>query len=193
MQNTITLSMVGTAPLIMHNAQTADPLNHYAKAIKEITSKKTNKTEADEMELARIKFLAGLYFDDATGPYLPAANVFRCLIEAGAMTRDGKKIERGVNFTSDRSVLEYDGPRDLETLWGDGSTKYVDRRLAAVNRVRIPVTRPIFPEWAASFEIMVDDEVLDLSSFEDIAGKAGRAVGVGDYRRFYGKFSVEIS
>jgi len=187
------ITMTGTAPLIMHNAQTADPLNPYARAIKEITAKRTNKTDADELEISRLKFIAGLYYDDRDGPYLPAANIFRCLIEAGSMTRDGKKVERGVVFLADRARLEYDGPRDLESLWGDGATKYVDRRLAAVNRVRIPVTRPIFPEWACAFEVLVDDEVLNESAFVSLAQKAGRAVGVGDYRRFYGRFSVEIN
>jgi hypothetical protein len=187
------LTLTGTAPLIMHNAQTADPLNPYARAIKELTAKRTNKTDADELEISRLKFVAGLYYDDQDGPYLPAANVFRCLIEAGSMTRDGKKVERGVVFLADRSRLEYDGPRDLNGMWGDGTTRFVDRRLAAVNRVRIPVTRPIFPEWSASFEVLVDEEVLNPGAFRALAEKAGRAVGVGDYRRFYGRFAVEIT
>lgn len=187
------LTMTGTFPLIMHNAQSADPLNKWAREIKKITDKKRNKTDADEMELARIKFAAGLYYDEKIGPYLPAANIFRSLIESGSMTREGKKVERGVIFLGDRSPLEYDGPRDMEGLWGDGTGKFVDRRLAAVNRVRIPVTRPIFPEWGAQFEVMVDDQVLNPEQFVEIATKAGRAVGVGDYRRFYGRFSVEVS
>lgn len=187
------LTMTGTSPLIMHNAQTADPMNVWAREIKKITDKKRNKTDADDFELSRIKFVAGLYFDETDGPYLPAANIFRCLIEAGSMTRDGKKVERGVAFLTDRSRLEYDGPRDLDGLWGDGTGKFVDRRLVAVNRVRVPATRPIFPEWSAEFEILVDDQVLNPEQFVDIATKAGRAVGVGDYRRFYGRFAVEVT
>jgi len=187
------LTMTGIAPLIMHNAQTADPLNPYARAIKEITSKRTNKTDADEMEISRLKFEAGLYYDETIGPYLPAANIFRCLIEAGSMTRDGKKVERGVVFLGDRAALGYDGPRDPAGLWGDGSTRFVDRRLAAVNRARIPVTRPIFPDWSVSFEVLVDDQIMNPSAFRDLAVKAGRAVGVGDYRRFYGRFAVTIT
>lgn len=187
------IKLTGTAPLIMHNAQTADPLNPYARAIKELTAKRTNKTDADEMEISRLKFEAGLYFDDTIGPYLPSPNIFRSLIEAGSMTRDGRKIERGVQIIGTGSRLEYDGPRDLEGLWGDGTGRFVDRRLAAVNRVRIPVTRPIFPEWAAQFEVIVEDDVMNPGQFADIAVKAGKSVGVGDYRRFYGRFSVEVS
>lgn len=182
--------MTGTSPLIMHNVQTADPLNPWAKEIAKLTAKRRNKTEMDDYEIGRLKFAAGLYYDANVGPYLPAANIFRCLIEAGAMTRDGKKVERGVVFLSERAVLQYDGPRDIDTMWGNGTTRFVDRRIVAVQRQRVVATRPIFPEWAASFEIEVDPQVLDPDAFRDIAVKAGRAVGVGDYRRFYGKFSV---
>jgi|SRR5882724_976275 len=184
------MTLTGTAPLIMHNVQTADPLNHWSKQIKKLTDKKTNKTDADQAEIGRLKFAAGLYYDAQIGPYLPAANLFRCLIEAGAMTRDGKKIERGVIFLSDRAPLEYNGPRDIDALWGDGTTKFVDRRVVAVARQRVVATRPIFPEWECGFEIEVDPEVLNPEAFVDIATKAGRSVGVGDYRRFYGKFAL---
>ena len=187
------LRLTGTTPLIMHNVQTADPLNHWAREIGKITAKKRNKTDADEVELSRLKFAAGLYYDAVIGPYLPAANIFRCLIEAGAITREGKKIERGVVFLADRSPLEYPGPRDIDGLWGDGATRFVDRRLANVNRARVPITRPIFPEWAALFEVEIDPEVINPDTFVDIAAKAGRAIGVGDYRRFYGKFKAEVA
>lgn len=187
------LTMTGTAPLIMHNVQTADPLNYWSKEIAKLTAKRRNKTDADEAEIGRLKFAAGLYYDPEAGPFLPAANIFRCLIEAGAMTREGKKIERGVIFLSDRAPLEYAGPRDIDGLWGDGTTKFVDRRVVAVQRQRVVATRPIFPEWGATFEVEVDPEVINPDSFMDIAAKAGRSVGVGDYRRFYGKFKAELA
>lgn len=189
----VTLRITGTAPLIMHNVQAADPLNAYARAMREITDKKRSKTEADDMELSRIKFLSSLYHDDEIGPYLPQANIFRSLIEAGAMTRDGKNIERGVTVQTSRAPLQYDGPRDLGALWAGGTGPFVDRRIAAINRVRVPVVRPIFVDWATTFDVFVEDEVIDVSKFSDLASKAGRMVGVGDYRRFYGRFLAEVS
>ena len=188
----LNLRLISNGPMLMHNGQSADPTNPYARAMREITLKRTNKTELDEVKLSKLKFMAGLYFDE-TGPYLPAQNVFRSLIEAGAMTRAGKKIERGVQIVQLKALLEYDGPRDIEGLWGDGNSKYVDRRMVAVNRVRIPAVRPIFPEWAAEFTAIVDQEVLSLAEFEAFARRAGQSIGVGDFRRFYGRFTVEIS
>lgn len=186
------LRLNGTQPLIMHNVQAADPYNPFARAMKEYTSKR-KKTDSDLLEIDRLKFLSGLYYEPTVGPYLPAPNVFRALIEAGTITKSGKKIERGVAFLSRLAPLEYVGPRDPETLWGkDGDSPFVDRRIVVVNRARIPGVRPIFPEWAASFEIEVDPEIIDPDEFEAIAARAGR-VGVGDFRRFYGKFEAKIA
>ncbi|WP_027930745.1 hypothetical protein [Amycolatopsis thermoflava] len=183
------IEMVGTAPLLMHNVRLADDQDPYVREIKKLTAKKTKKTEEDKLEIDRLSFAGGLYYDEELGPYLPAENIFRCLMEAGSLTRSGKKIERGVIFESTRARLEYDGPRDIEKLWGDnGDSPFVDRRMVAVQRQRIPRVRPIFPDWSASIGVDIDPQVIDPEEFQDIVEKAGKLIGIGDYRRFYGKF-----
>jgi hypothetical protein len=187
------IEMVGTAPLLMHNVRLADDQNPYTRAISKLTAKRSKKTEEDKLEIDRLSFAGGLYFDEEIGPYLPAENIFRCLMEAGSLTRSGKKIERGLIFDGTRARLEYDGPRDVESLWGDdGDSPFVDRRMVAVQRQRIPRVRPIFPNWSASIGVEIDGQVLDPEEFEDIVAKAGKLIGLGDYRRFYGKFSGSV-
>lgn len=186
------IEMVGTAPLLMHNVRLADDQNVYTRAIKKLTDKRSKKTEEDKIEIDRLSFAGGLYFDEEVGPYIPAENIFRCLMEAGSLTRSGKKIERGVIFESTRARLEYEGPRDVDTLWGDGDSPFVDRRMVAVQRQRIPRVRPIFPSWSASIGVEIDGQVLDHEEFEDIVAKAGKLIGIGDYRRFYGKFVGQV-
>jgi len=187
------IEMVGTAPLLMHNVRLADDQNAYTRAISKLTAKRSKKTEEDKLEIDRLSFAGGLYFDEEIGPYIPAENIFRCLMEAGSLTRSGKKIERGVIFEGTRARLEYDGPRDIDSLWGNnGDSPFVDRRMVAVQRQRIPRVRPIFPEWSASIGVEIDGQVIDPEEFEDIVEKAGRLVGIGDFRRFYGKFSGRV-
>jgi hypothetical protein len=36
----LALTIIGTAPLVMHNGQTADPLNKYAKMLKGVSGKR---------------------------------------------------------------------------------------------------------------------------------------------------------
>lgn len=187
------IEMVGTAPLLMHNVRLADDQNPYTKAISKLTAKRSKKTEEDKLEIDRLSFAGGLYFDEEIGPYLPAENIFRCLMEAGSLTRSGKKIERGVIFNDTRAPLEYDGPRTVDALWGDdGDSPFVDRRMVAVQRQRIPRVRPIFPNWSASIGVEIDGQVLDPEEFTDIVEKAGKLIGLGDYRRFYGKFRGQV-
>lgn len=187
------IQMVGTAPLLMHNVRLADDQDPYTKAISKLTAKRSKKTEEDKLEIDRLSFAGGMYHDPEIGPYIPAENIFRCLMEAGSLTRSGKKIERGVIFAGTRARLEYDGPRDIDTLWGDdGNSPFVDRRMVAVQRQRIPRVRPIFPNWAASIGVEIDGQVIDPDEFEDIVSKAGKLIGIGDYRRFYGKFEGKV-
>lgn len=186
------LIMTGTAPVLMHNIRLADDQNPYSREIKKLTSKKTKKTEEDKHEIDRLSFAGGLYHDEDLGPYIPAENIFRCLMESGSLTRSGKKIERGLIFEATRAPLEYDGPRDIESLWGNGESRFVDRRMVAVQRQRIPRVRPIFDGWSLSIGVAIDESIIDPDEFADIVSKAGRMIGIGDYRRFYGKFDGKV-
>lgn len=184
------LIMESTTPLLMKNIQLADPMNPIVKAIDAITSKKKNMTEADHQEVERLKFVGGLYYDQKVGPYIPAPNLFKCAIEAARKTREGKAIEGGIVWPEDKAILEYEGPRGLDALWADG--RFTDRRMVAINRARVPGVRPIFPEWSARIGLDFDPEVIDFDRVEAIFSLAGRAVGVGDFRRFYGRFTATI-
>lgn len=186
------LELTGTSPLMMHNVRLADDQDPYTKEIGKLTAKKNKKTEDDKHEIDRLSFAGGMYYDDDLGPYIPAENIFRCLMEAGKITRSGKTIERGLIFHATRAPLEYDGPRDLDALWNDGEPPFVDRRMVKVQQDRIPRVRPIFPTWAASIEVDIDTRVVDPEQFTDIVSQAGKLIGLGDFRRFYGKFDGKV-
>lgn len=187
------LTMSGTAPLLMHNIRLADDFCPYTKDIKKLTAKKTRKTDEDKFEIDRLSFAGALYHEDEIGPYMPVENIFRCLMEAGSLTRSGKKVERGVFFSDAKVKLEYAGPRDIESLWGNGESRWVDRRMVAVQRQRIPRVRPIFPKWGLTTNVEIDRQVIDEDEFVDIVTKAGKLIGIGDYRRFYGRFDGKVS
>lgn len=192
------ITLTGTTPLLMHNARLADPDDPHSRAIAEITRKRNNKTDDDNREVSRLQFAGGMYYDPETGPYLPGPNLIRALRNAGnlvAKNRGGKQIERGFIMLTERAGLTYSGPRDLDELWGDGSTEFVDRRMVKIPQGgRVPTTRPIFVKWSAAFEFELDTNEIDKDDFVSYAEKAGRVEGVGDGRRIgYGRFTVEIA
>lgn len=192
------ITLAGRTPLLMHNSQLADPDNKWTRDIKIVNDKKNNKTDDDRFEVSRLQFGGSMYYDDEMGPYLPGANLVRALRNAGNLVqknRGGKQIERGFILLTIAAPLEYDGPRNLDALWGNGESPFVDRRIVKIPAGgRVPMTRPIFVHWAATFEIDLDGNEIDKDAFLAYAEKAGKVEGVGDGRRIgYGRFTVEVA
>lgn len=181
----------GTRPLLMHNVQLASPMNYYAKMMKEISAKKT-KTEDDRRSMAQIEFYGGLYIDSVVGPYIPGEMILASTIEGGRLTKRGRHVERAVNVCDLINPLIYPGPRTADELWGDGSTEFVDMRSVRVGQSRVDRTRPIFNIWQVEFNILVDSEVLDFGDMSRVLRDAGEFAGFGDYRKMYGRYTVDI-
>lgn len=186
----VRLTIVGTMPLLMHNAQLSDPLATITKQLKKVSGKRI-KTEADHEEMARIEFEGGLYWDEEFGPYVPGANIHACLLKAAKMTRQGPAIERGVVVINEVHPLAYNGPRTVDELWKDKN--YVSRLSVGVTTSRVMRTRPQFRQWALESDLIVDDGQLDLDQITSIADKAGQMIGLGDYRPRFGRFDVEVT
>jgi len=186
------LTATGTRPLMMHNSRLANPFDSYAKELKRLNGKQS-KTDEDRLQIARVEFEGGIYFDKDLGPYVPAANVFRSLIGGGRLTkRTGKKIERGVIVDGIEFPLIYKGPRDIESLWAGGESEYVDMSVVVIERRKILRCRPIFRQWAIEADVVLDPTVIDLDVFIEVAMNAGSLEGLGDYRRTYGRYAVKI-
>ncbi len=192
------ITLTGSTPLLMHNSRLADPDDPHTRAIAKVNAKRNNKTDEDNREVSRLQFAGGMYYDHQIGPYLPGPNLIRALRNAGNLVqknRGGKQIERGFILLAERTPLDYDGPRDIDELWGDGTTPFVDRRMVKIPQGgRVPTTRPIFSRWSATFEFDLDANEIDKDDFASYAEKAGRVEGVGDGRRIgYGRFTVELA
>jgi hypothetical protein len=185
----VRITINGTAPLLMHNIRLADPLDPIAKAMKQVSGKR-KKTDDDLEQLARLEFQGGFYFSEELGPYMPGANVEKCLVEGGRITKQGKQVERGLFVTDMEVPLLYKGPRDIEELWKDKN--FVSSMAVKVGTARVMRCRPIFREWALEAEATVDPGQLDLANIQAIGTDAGQMVGLGDYRPRYGRFTVKI-
>lgn len=180
----------GHQPLIFHNSQLANPLSVWSKRMKDVTSKR-KKTDADVMELQRIEFMGGLYYDDAIGVYIPGQWIEATIVAAMASVKRGqKKHVRGGLYIDDAKIpLEYDGPRDVDEMWASGKFHRLD--IVSVMRSRIVRCRPCFqPPWAAEFTITIVPQVLNVSDVQDALIHASLLEGLGDYRPKFGRYHV---
>lgn len=187
----IILKLDGITGLVMHNERLADPDDEYTKAIGQINAKKTNKTETDRAEMAKLEWYGGLYHDPEIGVYVPSWNVIRCLERAGTITKKGTAIIRAVSAVTDKLPLQYEGPRDLAKLYD--LPEYRLRKMVGIQRGRVVRMRPIFRRWALEFEAEFLEDVMNIGDLERVAEQAGRSEGLCNARKLgYGRFNVEV-
>jgi len=173
--------------LIMHNGQTADPLNAYAKGMKQINSKR-KKTEADYKALSDLEFQAGLYLDQKGRVVIPS-RVLEASIHGGAKkSKEGQLALSGL-FVDTDLVLEYEGgPLSVEKLVASP-----DHRITVpvkVQRNKVMRTRPHFKNWSGTFDVSLNSQVANQSQFERWMFDLGAYVGLCDWRPRHGRFDV---
>lgn len=181
----VTLQLNSSAPLILHNGQTADPLNKWAKLIKQISGKK-KKVDSDYEEMARLEFLAGLYMDE-TGPILPATVIDALVVNSAKKSRDGMTAKSGV-FCLEHARLDYDGPRTADELWADERFRF--SALVRVGTARISRTRPMFKNWSCVIKLHLEDTLVNTERVYEWLVTGGTQVGLCDWRPQYGRFTV---
>ena len=187
MLETLTVRVVGVSPLLMHNGQTADPLNKWAKALKEVNSTR-KKTDEHYAEIARIEWHAGLYVDDSEKLVLKSDMLDAMIVEGAKKSKLGKQFKAGCWVEDDAPIdigHRYDKASDL---WG--VEQFKDTRSVRVNTSRVMRTRPIFRNWSAVVEIHFDSGLLKRNEIIKALQDAGSQVGLGDYRPRFGRFDV---
>ena len=182
---TVTYKLTGCASLIQHNGQTADPTNKFAKAIKQISSKRA-KTDADYEEMARLEFNAGLYMGEA-GPVIPSYMIDAMVVAGAKKSKEGQLAKSGC-FCLQHAVLEYDGPRTVEGLWADERFRFSS--IVRVGTARVSRMRPIFRDWSATVTLNVEDTVVNIARVDDWLVAAGSQIGIGDWRPQNGRFTA---
>jgi hypothetical protein len=181
------MEIEGIAPLLMHSARLADPMDDATKALAAVTGKR-KKTDDDHIEVARLEHLGSLYISQEFGPFVPGQNLEAALFRGGTRTKQGTALKSALLVPMNVNPLIYRGPRDAEGLWAD--KQFVHRSSVKVGTSRVIRTRPVFPQWSVAFEGELDLEVVDKASFQSIAETTGRLVGLGDWRPRFGRFKV---
>lgn len=182
--NTLDVHIRGVVPLIVHNVQLANPLNRYAKALKEISGKR-QKTEDDYAKMADIEWEGGLYLDKRGRPCVQADGLEATLWNAAKKKRKGPAAKVGLMVPEDAPII-YDGPKDIDKLKADERFRFV--KAVRVGQARVIRTRPWFQSWEVKFQIIWFPDKLNLDEVIDFIDIGGRDIGLYEFRPRYGRY-----
>ena len=133
---------------------------------------------------------AGCYWQDGIGPYIPGENIEATLRNGGKSFKKGKDLEKYVSVTDLYVPLDYG--ENLSKTELIKRYEYRDTRPMVVSRARILRTRPRFDQWKITFNLMYDEEKIDLDTIVNAMDVSGSYVGLCDSRPKYGKFCATI-
>lgn len=172
----------------MKNGQTANPLNKFAKASKEVSSKR-KKTDADYEELMRLDFLGALYMN-ANGPCIPGRCMEAAIVAGAKKEKAGMDAKAGM-ICEGSFDLKYNGPRTADELFAAEEFRDV-QPVKIGGKVKVMRCRPIFQDWTADIIVKFDDALCNPAQVERWVRAAGLQCGVGDYRPKHGRFTAVV-
>jgi hypothetical protein len=186
----ILLTLTGRTPLLLKNGQTANPDHPATREIATITGKR-KKTGDDRLRIAELEWYAALYINGGPGLVYPTANVRKCLINAGKITKQGAQVTRAISFSELEVPLVHDGPDDPKALYAD--ERFHDYRPVGIGAKRTMRMRPRFGTWLVELDGVLLEDVMDLDDLRRIGARAGQAEGLGDNRvNGFGRFAFDV-
>lgn len=187
------VTIKGISPLIQHNGaaglDTRSPANIEKAAL--ARKKGSNRTETDDDRIRELECQTSLWLDGGGAPTVPEA-ALRAVIETGARKlRQGPQVREGLIV---EQVEKFDYDKSLGANVEELGRNAQFTTGVVVQRSRILRTRAKFDQWAVTFRLECDDELVDqeqLASWLDIGG---RRIGLGDWRPeksgHYGRFET---
>lgn len=183
----IRIKITGTAPLMMHSDRLANPLLPETKVHKALTSKR-KKTDEDHLSIARSEFIAGCYWHEDTGFFIPGANLDATMLGGAKLSKLGVRWKQAALVLEQRVKLLHDGPATPDELWQD--PRHVDVRGVRVGQAKVMRYRPVFLSWAAECTLALNTDVLNIEEAKQSISDGGRLIGTCEHRPRFGRFEV---
>lgn len=185
--------LTGTRPLLMHNGRLANPLDPYVRSMKEYTGKR-RKTDEDYRQMLYIEARGGVYEADENPDLLgmPDVNVWRCLFDAAKAFKRGMDIKRALICEMRTPSLLVDGAEAKIEEFLATSPDHIDYRPVRIGTSKSMRARALIENWSSTHEFILLTDVIDARDMVPIVERAGRLVGLGDWRPMFGAFTAEI-
>lgn len=191
----------GVAPLIMHNGRLANPMDPVVREIARISAKE-RKTEVGAKKQSDLQWFGALYLNEENEVIVPGENIEAMLVLAGRKFKKGQQVTSGV-FCDGAWKLEM-RPKLKQQAFTIGSiqgfiptekrdVEFRDQRMGRVpprTGGRVVITRPIFRNWSLAFTLSFEPTIIDREMLIEIVRKAGREIGLLDWRPKFGRFEL---
>ncbi len=168
--------LVGTAPILFRRY---DDVSVERKAR---TAKNSQSRKSDDVE-------SYVYRTNDGEIGIPARNFKACLREAGRSLPDPRSPRKSARDLVQSAIQVEPFIASLgRTTWDALDVQRVVLQRSAISRVR-----PMFREgWTVSFRVVVlAPEFIGPDWLHDLVSRAGRFVGLGDFRPDYGRFRMD--
>lgn len=186
---TTKFKITGLSPLMMHSNRMVNPLDPLTKEMKKLTGVR-KKTDETHEAIARLEWMAGLYWDSEAGVYVPGDCLQATLFNGAKLQKLGTAFKRSCMVLELKCPLIFDGPDTPDKLFEDAA--FVDVRAVRVQTATVMRCRPVFNNWVVEFSVGFNAEQMNREDIVKIAEDAGQLIGLCENRPRYGKFAVEV-
>jgi hypothetical protein len=188
----ITIKLTGRAPMLQRNGRLANPLDPITIELAHLT-KKRGKTAEDYRKLLPLEAYGGCWETPEGLIGLPTENVHSSLKEAAKGFKQGKDVERALLFDLVTEPLLINGaPMDAREYCYSGLVDRLFIRTVVINKKRNLRARAIMHNWTSQHTFTLLDDIVNPGDLQKIFVRAGRLIGVGDWRPRFGTFSTAV-
>ena len=186
----LTIAVTGNKPMLQHNGRLANPLDPYTRKIKGISGKR-KKTDDDLVEMAAIEARASCWETTDGLMGIPAAALWRSIYDGSKAFKLGEDIKRALVMGDETVPLLIDGTTRSADDHARESFDYrpVKIQRQKVMRARVRIDLP----WAFTVTAELAEDVLDSHMLNPVYERAGRFVGIGDWRPIFGTYTIEVN
>jgi hypothetical protein len=172
---TVKVTIRGSAAILFHR------WSNESVAAKSAAAKNSRAKKTDDLA-------SYVYRCDNGHLGLPGEYLRQAIIGAARFRQDPRSPRKSAMDLFKAGIVALTELADL----GVEEPDYIDRRRVLIQRNAITRERPALREgWEATIELMVlVPEYIDRMTLLEVAGNAGRLIGVGDFRPTYGRFAV---
>lgn len=188
----LTLTLTGKKPLLLHNGRLANPIDPHTRAISRI-SKKRNKTDEDLVEVMQLEARGGAYETEGDGFLgFPQVAIWRCIYDAAKAYKLGVRVKQALMAEDVILPLLIGGePVKVDAFLSEPEN--IDYRSVKVTTSRVMRARPIVRGWSCTARFDLFEDVIDPRDLVPVFERAGRLIGIGDWRPTYGTFEIEVA